>query len=108
MTLWEKTKIITESYADPEMASKYLGLWKGEVYEFAAVFFIVNKGLSPAFQLQVWTTLDLRLILQVVNTRLLELSLMVEYFLINNKGILELLLKAISTNHYRVEKEEDM
>jgi hypothetical protein len=26
MTLWEKTKIITESYADPEMASKYLGL----------------------------------------------------------------------------------
>jgi hypothetical protein len=25
MTLWEKTKIITESYADPEMASKYLG-----------------------------------------------------------------------------------
>jgi hypothetical protein len=28
--------------------------------------------------------------------------------LINNKGILELLLKAISTNHYRVEKEEDM
>jgi hypothetical protein len=30
MTLWE-TKIITESYADPEMASKYLGLWKGEV-----------------------------------------------------------------------------
>jgi hypothetical protein len=25
MTLWEKTKIITESYADPEI-SKYLGL----------------------------------------------------------------------------------
>jgi hypothetical protein len=38
MTLWEKTKIITESYADPEMASKYLGL-EGEVYEFAAVFY---------------------------------------------------------------------
>jgi hypothetical protein len=37
--LWGKTKIITESYADPEMASKYLGLWKGEVYEFAAVFY---------------------------------------------------------------------
>jgi hypothetical protein len=49
MTLWEKTKIITESYADPEMASKYLGLWKGEVYEFAAVFLLLNKGLSPAF-----------------------------------------------------------
>jgi hypothetical protein len=46
MTLWEKTKIITESYADPEMASKYLGLWKGEVYEFAAVFLLLNKGLS--------------------------------------------------------------
>jgi hypothetical protein len=43
----------------------------------------------------------------VVNT--LELSLMVgSTLLINNKGILELLLKAISTNHYRVEKEEDM
>jgi hypothetical protein len=34
------------------MASKYLGLWKGEVYEFA-VFLLLNKGLSPAFQLQV-------------------------------------------------------
>jgi hypothetical protein len=81
MTLWEKTKIITESYADPEMASKYLGLWKGEVYEFA-VFLLLNKGLRQLFQLQVWTTLDLRLILQVVNTRLLELSLMVlKYFI---------------------------
>jgi hypothetical protein len=56
MTLWEKTKIITESYADPEMASKYLGLWKGEVYEFAAVFLLLNKGLRQLFQLQVWTT----------------------------------------------------
>jgi hypothetical protein len=37
MTLWEKTKIITESYADPEMASKYF--LEGEVYEFAAVFY---------------------------------------------------------------------
>jgi hypothetical protein len=27
------------------MASKYLGLWKGEVYEFAAVFLLLNKGL---------------------------------------------------------------
>jgi hypothetical protein len=44
----------------------------------------------------------------VVNTRLLELSLMGLEVLINNKGFLELLLKAISTNHYRVEKEEDM
>jgi hypothetical protein len=77
MTLWEKTKI-TESYADPEMASKYLGLWKGEVYEFAAVFLLLNKGLSPAFPVTgMDNLLDLRLILQVVNTRLLELSLMV-------------------------------
>jgi hypothetical protein len=71
-------------------------------------FLLLNKGLSPAFPVTgMDNLLDLRLILQVVNTRLLELSL-VEYFLINNKGILELLLKAISTNHYRVEKEEDM
>jgi hypothetical protein len=38
MTLWEKTKIITESYADPEMASKYRFL-KGEVYEFAGYYY---------------------------------------------------------------------
>jgi hypothetical protein len=63
MTLWEKTKIITESYADPEMASKYLGLWKGEVYEFAAVFLLLNKGLSPAFPVTgMDNLLDLRLI----------------------------------------------
>jgi hypothetical protein len=82
MTLWEKTKIITESYADPEMASKYLGLWKGEVYEFAAVFLLLNKGLSPASSYRYGQPFDLRLILQVVNTRLLELSLMVwKYFI---------------------------
>jgi hypothetical protein len=40
MTLWEKTKIITESYADPEMASKYLGLWKGEYMNL--LFFIIE------------------------------------------------------------------
>jgi hypothetical protein len=97
MTLWEKTKIITESYADPEMASKYLGLWKGE-YEFAAVL-LLNKGLSPAFPVTGMDNLfDLRLILQVVNTRLLELSLMVD-FRLTIKVFLELLLKAISTNH---------
>jgi hypothetical protein len=101
MTLWEKTKIITESYADPEMASKYLGLWKVR-YMNLLVFLLLNKGLSPAFPVTgMDNLLDLRLILQVVNTRL-ELSLMVwKYLLINNKGILELLLKAISTNHYR-------
>jgi hypothetical protein len=53
MTLWERPR--WESYADPEMASKYLGLWKGEVYEFAAVFLLLNKGLRQLFQLQVWT-----------------------------------------------------
>jgi hypothetical protein len=49
MTLWERTKTITESYADPETAAKELGYWRGEVYEFAAVFMLLNKGLSPAF-----------------------------------------------------------
>jgi hypothetical protein len=29
---------------------------KGEVYEFAAVFLLLNKGLRQLFQLQVWTT----------------------------------------------------
>jgi hypothetical protein len=107
MTLWEKTKIITESYADPEMASKYLGLWKGDMNLLR--YFILIKSLSAFPVTGMDNLLDLRLILQVVNTRLLELSLMgLGTLLINNKGILELLLKAISTNHYRVEKEEDM
>jgi hypothetical protein len=67
-------------------------------------FLLLNKGLSPAFPAGMDNLLDLRLI-QVVNTRLLELSLMgLEVTLIDFK----LLLKAISTNHYRVEKEEDM
>jgi hypothetical protein len=71
-------------------------------------FLLLNKGLSPAFPVTgMDNLLDLRLILQVVNTRLLELSLIGSTLLINNKGILELLLKAISTNHYQ-EKEEDM
>jgi hypothetical protein len=55
---------------------------EGEVYEFAAVFLLLNKGLSPAFPVTGMDNLDLRLILQVVNTRLLELSLMVwKYFI---------------------------
>jgi hypothetical protein len=46
------------------------------VYEFAAVF-LIRQGLSPAFPVTgMDNLLDLRLILQVVNTRLLELSLM--------------------------------
>jgi hypothetical protein len=40
MTLWEKTKIITESYADPEMASKYLGLWKVRYMNCCGIFII--------------------------------------------------------------------
>jgi hypothetical protein len=40
MTLWEKTKIITESYADPEMASKYLGLWKVRYMNLLRYFII--------------------------------------------------------------------
>jgi hypothetical protein len=52
------------------------------VYEFAAVF-LFRQGLSPAFPVTgMDNLLDLRLILQVVNTRLLELSLMVwRYFI---------------------------
>jgi hypothetical protein len=52
-------------------------------------FLLLNKGLSPAFPVTgMDNLLDLRLILQVVNTRLLELSLMgLEVLLINNKGI---------------------
>jgi hypothetical protein len=46
-------------------------------------FLLLNKGLSPAFPVTgMDNLLDLRLILQVVNTRLLELSLMVwKYFI---------------------------
>jgi len=49
ITLWEKSETIEKSYADAETASLKLGYWKGEVYEFAAVFMLKNKGLSPAF-----------------------------------------------------------
>jgi hypothetical protein len=49
MTLWEKTKIITESYADPEMASKYLGLGRVRYMNLLQYFLLLNKGLSPAF-----------------------------------------------------------
>jgi hypothetical protein len=55
---------------------------KGEVYEFAAVFLLLNKGLASFSSYRYGQPLDLRLILQVVNTRLLELSLMVwKYFI---------------------------
>jgi len=58
MTLWERTKTITKSYADPETAAKEVGYWKGEVYEFAAVYMLLNKGLSPAFPLTGMDNLD--------------------------------------------------
>ena len=65
ITLWEKQrsleKIIPNAnkpeefyypdYSDAETAANSLGYWKGEVYEFAAVFMLKNKGLSPAFPL---------------------------------------------------------
>jgi hypothetical protein len=107
MTLWEKTKIITESYADPEMASKYLGLWKGEVYEFAAVFLLLNKGFRQLFQLQVWTTFGSQANI-VVNTRLLELSLMGLEVLLINKGIFRTSAEGDIYEPLPVEKEEDM
>jgi hypothetical protein len=40
-------------------------VWKGEVYEFAAVFFTIKKGLSPAFPV---TGMDNILGLQADNT----------------------------------------
>lgn len=49
ITLWEKTMELKSDYSDPNAASKFLGYWKGEVYEFAIVYALVNKGLSPAF-----------------------------------------------------------
>lgn len=49
VTLWEKSTPIKTSYADPNTASKTLGYWKCEVYEFAIVYMLVKKGLSPAF-----------------------------------------------------------
>lgn len=52
VTLWEKTENLTTSYADPEVAAKKVGYWKGEVYEYAGVFIIEGKGLSPAFPLR--------------------------------------------------------
>jgi hypothetical protein len=52
------------------MASNIAGLWKVK-----CCCGILLVGFSPAFQLQVSDSLlDLRLILQVGNTRLLELS----------------------------------
>jgi hypothetical protein len=38
--LWGKTKIITESYADPEMASKYLGLGRVRYMNLLRYFII--------------------------------------------------------------------
>ena len=49
ITMWEKHTTVTKDYSDPETAAKSLGYWKGEVYEFAAVYLLTNRGLSPAF-----------------------------------------------------------
>jgi hypothetical protein len=50
---------------------------EGEVYEFAAVFLLLNKGLSPAFPVTgMDNLLGSQANIQVVNIRLLELSLM--------------------------------
>jgi hypothetical protein len=82
---------------------------KGEVYEFAAVFLLLNKGLSPAFPVTGMDNLGSQA--NITGGKYPPAGVITDglsTLLINNKGILELLLKAISTNHYRVEKEEDM
>jgi hypothetical protein len=75
---------------------KYLGFWKGEVYEFAVVFHSRNKGLSPAFPI---TGLDNILGTHVYtsNGTHPEPGVITEgfgsNFLINNKGIYRTSLK---------------
>lgn len=49
VTLWERREDVTKDYSDPLTAANKLGYWKGESYEFAIVFMLTNKGLSPAF-----------------------------------------------------------
>lgn len=56
--LWERSTIIEGDYSDPELASTKLGYWKGEVYEFAVVFLLTNKGLSPAFPITGFDNID--------------------------------------------------
>ena len=58
VTLTEQTETIKGGYDDPELASKKLGYWKGEVYEFAVVFLLTNKGLSPAFPITGMDNID--------------------------------------------------
>lgn len=57
MTIWENRDPVTgenlavtsTDYSDANTAAKMTGYWPGEVYEFAVVFMLKNKGLSPAF-----------------------------------------------------------
>ena len=49
ITLWEHNITTDKSYSDADLAANKLGYWKGEVYEFAVIFTLKNKGLSPAF-----------------------------------------------------------
>lgn len=95
ITIWEKQVSIADSYADPEMAAKYLGYWKGEVYELGVVFMLVGKGLSPVFPV---TGMDNFKNEQVINPAFNAVSkLYPSYildsegfdsdFLINNKGL---------------------
>lgn len=49
VTLWQKTELVNKSYNDANTAAGKVGYWKGETYEFAIVFLLTNKGVSPAF-----------------------------------------------------------
>jgi hypothetical protein len=46
MTLWEKTKIITESYADPEMASKIFRVFEGVRYMNLLRYFYIERPFA--------------------------------------------------------------
>jgi len=51
ITIWEDTEQIDTDYSDPETAANKVGYWRGEVYELAVVFKMLNKGDAPAFPL---------------------------------------------------------
>jgi hypothetical protein len=92
VTLWEKTIPLEDSYANANASANKLGYWKGEVYEFATVFMLKNKGLSPAFPV---TGMDNFLGLQsdFLNNSYPEYDSLLDSdgfahgYLINNKGI---------------------
>jgi hypothetical protein len=78
MTLWERTMVVDKSRTMLRQL-KYLGFWKGEVYEFAVVFSLRNKGLSPAFPItgldNIWERMFILLTVPTLNLVLLQKGL---------------------------------